>query len=240
MNRAGYCVLDTVRILNAADYGVPQRRKRTFVLGYRSELTPPNYPSIAPIENHNGATYFPTVEDAISDLPRVDEYEYLFDEDGFEGKLGRPGHYARLMRGEIKEPTDSLPLRQRNGKPLTGCLRTRHTPKTIERFSTTKPGTSEPISRYYRLSFEGLAPTIRAGTGNDHGKHTSPRPIHPEDPRCITVREAARLHSYPDWFNFDPTRWHAFRQIGNSVPPRLARCVAAQIKAACPSAETWR
>ena len=61
------------------------------------------------------------------------------------------------------------------------------------------------------------------------GAFTSPRPIHPFIPRCITVREAARLHSYPDWFRFHPTKWHGFRQIGNSVPPLLAQAVAEEI-----------
>jgi len=48
-------------------------------------------------------------------------------------------------------------------------------------------------------------------------------------PRVITVREAARLHSYPDWFRFHTTKWHGFRQIGNSVPPLLARAVGKHI-----------
>ncbi|MFT3857389.1 MAG: DNA cytosine methyltransferase [Aquabacterium sp.] len=50
--------------------------------------------------------------------------------------------------------------------------------------------------------------------------------------RVITVREAARLHSYPDWFRFHATKWHGFRQIGNSVPPMLARAVGSQIMSA--------
>ncbi len=54
-------------------------------------------------------------------------------------------------------------------------------------------------------------------------------PIHPFSPRCITVREAARLHSYPDWFRFHVTKWHGFRQVGNSVPPLLGEAVAAKI-----------
>ncbi len=70
---------------------------------------------------------------------------------------------------------------------------------------------------------------MRAGTPSNRGAFTAPRPIHPEQPRCITVREAARLHSYPDWFRFHSTKWHGFRQIGNSVPPLLARAVAAQL-----------
>jgi DNA (cytosine-5)-methyltransferase 1 len=45
----------------------------------------------------------------------------------------------------------------------------------------------------------------------------------------VTVREMARLHGYPDWFRFNETKWHGARQIGNSVPPPLARAVAGQI-----------
>ena len=60
------------------------------------------------------------------------------------------------------------------------------------------------------------------------------RILHPDRsirifPRCITVREAARLHGYPDWFRLHATKWHGFRQIGNSVPPPLARAVAANV-----------
>src|SRR5690606_41871639 len=44
-------------------------------------------------------------------------------------------------------------------------------------------------------------------------------------PRVITVREAARLHGYPDWFRFHATNWHGHRQVGNSVPPPLARAI---------------
>ena len=64
---------------------------------------------------------------------------------------------------------------------------------------------------------------------SDRGAFTSPRPIHPYSPRCITVREAARLHSYPDSFRFHTTKWHGFRQVGNSVPPLLAKAVASGI-----------
>src|SRR5262249_29989462 len=58
---------------------------------------------------------------------------------------------------------------------------------------------------------------------------SAPRPIHPTEPRVITVREAARLHSFPDWFRFHSTNWHGHRQIGNAVPPRLARAAALSI-----------
>ena len=70
---------------------------------------------------------------------------------------------------------------------------------------------------------------MRAGTDSARGAFTSPRPIHPVHARVITVREAARLHSYPDWFRFNKTKWHGFREIGNSVPPLLARAVGNSI-----------
>ncbi|MEM9154565.1 MAG: DNA cytosine methyltransferase, partial [Cyanobacteria bacterium P01_F01_bin.33] len=76
---------------------------------------------------------------------------------------------------------------------------------------------------------EGISNTLRAGTARTRGAFTSPRPIHYARDRCITVREAARLHSYPDYFRFHFTKWHGFRQIGNSVPPQLACAVATEI-----------
>jgi DNA (cytosine-5)-methyltransferase 1 len=102
----------------------------------------------------------------------------------------------------------------------------------MERFLHTTPGTTEPISRFYRLDAQGLSNTLRAGTGSERGAYTSPRPIHPFLPRVISVREAARLHSFPDWFRLHHTKWHGFRQIGNAVPPLLGRAVAAEIRKA--------
>ena len=88
------------------------------------------------------------------------------------------------------------------------------------------------MSRFSRLHRDRQSPTLRAGTLDDHGAHTAARPIHYRYPRCITVREAARLHSLPDWFRLDPTKWRGYMQVGNSVPPRLARVVARSIRAA--------
>ena len=112
---------------------------------------------------------------------------------------------------------------------LTSSLRTGHTELSKRRFAATLPGATEPVSRFRKLDPKGLCNTLRAGTDSARGAFTSPRPIHPKWPRVITVREAARLHSYPDWFRFHVTKWHGFRQIGNSVPPLLARAVAAEL-----------
>src|SRR5690606_23214966 len=58
---------------------------------------------------------------------------------------------------------------------------------------------------------------------SERGSHTAPRPVHPIEPRCITAREAARLHGFPDWFVFYPGKWHSYQQIGNAVCPPVAK-----------------
>jgi DNA (cytosine-5)-methyltransferase 1 len=73
-----------------------------------------------------------------------------------------------------------------------------------------------------KLSPTGFCPTLRAGTGSDKGSYQAVRPIHYATNRVITPREAARLQGFPDWFVFHRTKWHSFRQIGNSVSPLLA------------------
>jgi len=119
----------------------------------------------------------------------------------------------------------------RNWEPqvLTASKRTDHTEISRRRFAETEPATVEPTSRLYRLSKDGVSNTLRAGTDSARGAFTSPRPIHYEKPRCITVREMARLHGFPDWFRFHETKWHGARQIGNAFPPPFARTVAASI-----------
>lgn len=108
---------------------------------------------------------------------------------------------------------------------LTSSMRTVHTGKSIRRFDATPPGTIEPVSRFLRLDPNRYCNTLRAGTDSKRGAYTSPRPIHPITPRVITVREAARLHSFPDWFRLHSTKWHGFRQVGNAVAPRVGRAM---------------
>jgi len=212
----GYVTVTPMRILNAADYGVPQRRKRVFILGHREGLTAPRYPvpSDARI----------TVGEAIDDLRCVEQAE-LVDGDCYAGRLGRPSMYARELRGRHGRRGSCT------GR-VTGFGRTDHTMQTVLRFQRVKPGGVDAVSRFIRLDRAGVAPTLRAGTGFENGRFMAPRPIHPDYPRCICLREAARLQSFPDWFQFHETKWHGFMQVGNSVPPALAYAVADEIRRA--------
>ena len=220
---SGYTVRREFEVLNAADFGVPQDRRRLFLLGARKGLTLPAYPvSVAA----GGST---TVADAIADLPDADEFEPLWHCDEVAVKFSTHSSYARRLRGLEVDPGNHGHPRVFDVHLLTSSRRTAHTVLSQERFLSTAAGKTEPISRFRKLDPAGLCNTLRAGTDSARGAFTSPRPIHPRHPRVITVREAARLHSYPDWFRFHTTKWHGFRQIGNSVPPLLARAVAAEV-----------
>jgi DNA (cytosine-5)-methyltransferase 1 len=220
--RHGYDVLLPYKVLNAANFGVPQDRRRLFLIGAKKGLPLPEYPS-------DRIAKPSTVWDAIGDLPDADQYKELLQTDAMHAKFGKASQYARFLRGLSVDSDDFSYPRAWNPRLLTSSMRTEHNELSRRRFKSTKPGEVEPISRFLKLDPAGVSNTLRAGTGSDKGAFTSPRPIHPTSQRCITVREAARLHSYPDWFRFHATKWHGFRQVGNSVPPLLARAVAALV-----------
>lgn len=221
IKRAGYSIVEPIRTVNAMDFGVPQRRRRVIILGYLKDLPVPDYSSFIKSDN----TDIPTVWDAIGDLAKINNREEFYMDDVYSGKLEACSDYAKVLRGETKTK-DMYSPPKRTGKNLTGCQLVRHTLKTVKRFEKTKPGTTEPISHFHRLEKFGLAPTLRAGSDRSRGLFTAARPIHPVLPRCITTREAARLHTFPDWFQFHSKKCHAFRQIGNSVPPKMAKTLA--------------
>jgi DNA (cytosine-5)-methyltransferase 1 len=226
----GYAIARPIKILNALDYGVPQDRRRVFVLGAREGETLPSYP--APSAQRA------TVDDALSDLPDIDDYaglvgddEVRLAEEEIRDALSRASEYARRLRGDERDPHDLSRPRVWDTRLLTSSRRTKHTQISIERFSATEPGSVEPISRFLRLDPQGACNTLRAGTGSERGAYTSPRPIHPTYPRVLSVREAARLHSFPDWFRLHRTKWHGFRQIGNAVAPFVGRAVGREFTA---------
>ena len=218
---AGYDVLTPYQVLNAADYGVPQDRRRLFLVCTRKGLKSPNYPE----PQHNRIT----VEEAIGDLPNADSFDELHRTDSVLTKWETNSSYARKLRGFDPDSDDYSYQRKFLPDLLTCSLRTEHTDSSRSRFEATQPGKTESISRFRKLEPHGICNTLRAGTDSARGAHTSPRPIHPFFARVITVREAARLHSYPDWFRLHTTKWHGCRQIGNSVPPLLARAVASEL-----------
>ncbi len=235
-DQVGYRIQLPWQVLNASFYGVPQNRERLILMGARQKLTIPDYP--APITKPAGSTKFksplpegPSCQDALSDLPDPETFAELQECDRIQPpRWGKPKTlYAKEMRCIEATAWHFGYQRHWNPKLLTSSIRTNHSEISRRRFAETIPGEVEPISRFFRLSADGVANTLRAGTDAVRGAFTSPRPIHYAQPRCITVREMARLHGFPDWFQLHQTKWHGARQIGNAVPPPLARQVAAKI-----------
>lgn len=238
---AGYDVRTDWQVLDAADFEVPQHRQRLILVGARKGNLVPRYPepttlpadmtiNQTPLPLLKSLSRGPTCKDALGDLPDADAFSELVESDEVAIRgLGRPSAYARELRCDHDLCWHFGHRRTLNPKLLTSSARTEHTAISKRRFSETKPGEVEPISRFFKLSPTGLSNTLRAGTDGARGAFTSPRPIHYSHNRCITVREMARLHGFPDWFRLHSTKWHGARQIGNAVPPPLARAIASEI-----------
>lgn len=228
---AGYQIRTPWMVLNAACYGVPQDRRRLFLIGAKKNKNLPHYPNAinTPAGDHLklGHRAGPSCFDALGDLPDADKYDELVYTDEIQTfSWGESSEYAREMRCLFPEAWHAGYKRDWNCTLLTSSMRTNHSDISKRRFQETKPGQVEPISRFLKLPPDGVSNTLRAGTDGARGAFTSPRPIHFNYPRCITVREMARLHGFPDWFRLHRTKWHGARQVGNSVPPPLARAVA--------------
>lgn len=219
--RLGYDVEG--RILNAVNFGVPQVRERTIVLGVPRGTRIP-----WPVETHDVAgaasLYLKpalTLEDALSDLPRVKSGE------GSERYASGPRtDFQRLLRGantrlsEHVGPNHGASLmRVIRNVPPGGCIK--DIPKQF------RPGTGF-ANTYARLWWDRPSTTIT----RNFGTPSSSRCIHPLLDRGLTTREGARLQSFPDDFKFVGTRTSKNLQIGNAVPPLLAKAIGDALRAA--------
>ena len=232
---AGYQVRTPWKVLNAGHYGTPQHRERLILVGARKGEPLPEYPE--PTTNIRGKREIveglldgPNCADALADLPEADRFRTLIASDAVAtSAYGKPSPYAAELRCVSNDAWHYGYTRDWNPAVLTSSARTEHTEISRGRFADTEPGSVEPISRLFRLPYDGVSNTLRAGTDGARGAFTSPRPIHYRYARCITVREMARLHGFPDWFRLHVTKWHGARQIGNAVPPPLVRAIAGRI-----------
>jgi len=223
------------KVLNAVNFGVPQVRKRIFFIGTRlkdtSIIWPQETHGHAPQGNTSSSVHLEppvTVWDAIGDLP--------------EPVLGRP----RLSDVEMdydREPFSKYQKWARQGSiKIHNHIARQHTSRDIRAFSIMKEGQRwkdlpPSIKKLYgyrddifhdkmrRLRRDQPSWTVVAHLHKDGYMY-----IHPTQPRTITVREAARLQSFPDRFIFRGSRTDQFRQVGNAVPPLLARAVALTVR----------
>lgn len=218
-----YAILEPIRI-KASDYGAPTIRTRIFFIGYDTDAMDPfTQDDFLPgdeVETVN-------VEMALRGLRNVRD-DWQTEEQSWRT-------VNELPKGQFyKNVVDHVPLGVGNARALaalknerkaSGFLGTKHDPRTVARFALLEHGEIDTVYRSPRLNPKGFCPTLRAGTASDRGSRQALRPIHPTHPRVITPREGARLQGFPDWFVFNPTKWHSFRQIGNSVSPLVAEAI---------------
>ncbi len=231
------------RILYAEDFGVPQLRRRVFFIAARGDLDADIFPAGThgpapkPMERSNPYIHRweaadldrrpPTVWDAIGDLPG------LMNGAGKDvSKYSRKPRtsYQRMMRARstwlLNHVTPSLGplLMKRIGHvPQGGSWR--DIPRHLLPAGMKRARPNDHTRRYGRLSRRGLCCTILTKCDPHWGSY-----VHPRDDRAITVREAARLQSFPDRFRFLGTRSDQFMQVGNAVPPLLARAVGGAVR----------
>lgn len=207
-SKLGYKINWTV--LKASDFGVPQKRERAFIIGSKSGVVPFPKP----------LTKVVTVEDAISDLHYLKSGEKSDYDYKFEAKTP----YQRLMR--------------KNSRHLFNHEATSHSQDAIKRMSLIPikgnkfdlPENMRTNQKFHttwsRLHWDKVSPTIDTRFDTPSNGQN----IHPELDRAITPREAARIQSFPDTFEFVGKKTEICKQIGNAVPPLLASRIASSIE----------
>ena len=207
------------RLVDAWRYGVPQLRQRLILVALRGG-GPFTWPT--PREQRV------TVRDAISDLPQLGnsvgdrKLRYKGTSGDFQetARMGMSG----IVEGDVWDHM-TRPVREDDREAfalMTSKTRYSELPERLRRYRTDIFN-----DKYKRLDWDDLSRTITAHIAKDGYWY-----IHPSEHRTLTVREAARLQTFPDAFRFEGTRSDAYSQIGNAVPPALATAISKSVKSA--------
>lgn len=251
MNEAGYSVLDNLNernniVLNSVHYGVPQTRKRVIIIGVRNDLIPEGvnvnewirdniYEQIvkthyAPDEEAlDGQREYVSVRDAIADLPRLNPGqgeddihfipEMLNDYTQNIRDIDFDRLYNHMARNHNEQDIQRYTLMSKNKWSLRQLLD--HHPELDNGRAF---GNSYVVQNWGLPGRTIIAHLYKDGNQFIHPDHTQGR--------TFTVREAARIQSFPDNFRFMGSRTQQFKQVGNAVPPIMARSIAIAVNEA--------
>ncbi len=227
IEKLGYKILNENNLIfNAADYGVPQTRKRMILIGTKNSQKKYKIPEIKYFPEDNlfsKKQKYVTVEDAISDLPkitdnwRIDECEYL--------KSNNLNNYQKKMRAKTNGSVKNNICRMTNErakkvfKHMKQGSKYMDLPKNIRNILPFREDIFH--DRLKRLVNNKPSWTVIAHIGMDGYMY-----IHPTETRTLSVREAARLQSFPDDFIFLGNQMETYHQVGNAVPVLLAESIA--------------
>lgn len=213
-------------ILNSSDFGVVQTRKRIILIGWKQNIDF-KYPKFKKSE------YNYTIKELFEDLPKINAGEKYI-------KFNYNGKPNSCLKS-IKTRVDWDILSQHEARPNNvrdleiyklyvniwnkenRKLKYNELPERL----ITHNNKESFLDRFNVLPYEGISPTVVAHISKDGHYY-----IHPDinQNRSISIREAARIQSFPDDFYFEDSRTSAFKQIGNAVPPLMAESIAKKIK----------
>ena len=227
--KIGYDIIDDLKIalVNASDFGVPQNRNRVVIVGINTsdcknsqELLNHFYTTVLPKQKVSKKV---TVREAIDDLPIC---QPVYDEANHKKHISHltpqsdiTWHTPRYSNLRDMDTFKILAEDIASGKR-------EYDSKKISELYEKKIGSKSPIHRYHVLEPNEPSTTIIAHLYKDGNRF-----IHydPNQQRTITVREAARLQSFPDDYEFIGSKGNAYQMIGNAVPPLLAKAIAVAI-----------
>jgi DNA (cytosine-5)-methyltransferase 1 len=219
-SKLGYKVQE--QVLRAEGFGVPQERRRVVIIGNRVGAR-----IIHPEPTHGpGLLPYVTIRDAIGDLPALENGE---DRGTVEYSYEPKGDFQIVLRGNrtTVENHAAPRLGQVNMDrlehiPPGGSWR--DIPFDLLPAGMKRAKRSDHTKRYGRMTWDGLSCTVLTKCDIHWGAY-----IHPEQDRAISVREAARLQSFPDSFVFSGSKTEQYVQVGNAVPPMLGRAIGEAI-----------
>ncbi len=217
-NQAGHLILDDILAsfsgygydvqafeINAKDYGVPQHRERIVFIAVRRDLN--QKPSIPPATHGESGSLvdevkkYRTFADACSDLPFIESGQ-TYEADKLHEAVAHPDHVIKWL-WDVKQGASAHDNKDPDNRPPSG-------------YNTT----------YKRQIWDEPASTVQTTFGMISGC----RNVHPIATRSLTIREAARIQSFPDEFSFSGTRGDIRKGLGNAVPPLLAYVLAAHLR----------